>query len=141
MKKFALMLTLLAAFAWAGSVLADGKAQTQKYEVVCLKCMAHNASMGKNGGHGAGHAACAMSCATKGTDLGLMDSKGNLYVPIGTDFQPVKDSFKDKAGQTIEVTGTVVKTKGINYLMVSGSDDKAGKAAPSVEKAKDKDGD
>src|SRR5579859_2581882 len=101
MKRFALMLALLAACAWAGPVLAEGKMMTQKYEVVCLKCMAHNASMGKNGGHGAGHAACAMKCATKGTDLGLMDAKGTLYVPIDADFQPIKDSFKDKAGQTI----------------------------------------
>lgn len=141
MRKFALMLTLFAASAWAGSVLADGKTTTQKYEVVCLKCMAHNASMGKNGGHGAGHAACAMSCATKGTDLGLMDSKGNLYVPIDADFQPIKESFKDKAGQTIEVNGTVVKTKGINYLMVSSTDDKTGNAAPGTAKAKEKDSD
>ncbi len=139
MKKFALMFALFAAFVWAGSALADGKKVSQKYEVVCLKCMAHNASMGKNGGHGAGHSACAMSCATKGTDLGLMDGKGNLYVPIDADFQPMKDSFKDKAGQTIEVTGTVVKTKGINYLMISGAEDKTGNSTPKAEKNKDKD--
>ena len=136
MKKFIFVLALSASFAWTAMVLADGKMKTGKYEVVCLKCMAHNASMGKAGGHGAGHAACAMSCAAKGTDLGLMDEKGNLYVPIDADFHPVRDSFKDKAGQTIEVLGTVVKTKNLHYLMVAGAGDKK---AAGGEKAKDKD--
>lgn len=105
---------------------ADGKAVTQKYEVVCLKCVAHNASMGKDGGHGAGHAACAMKCAMNGTDMGLMDEKGNLYVPIDSGFQPARQSIKDKAGQTIELTGTVIKTKGITYLQLAESGDKEG---------------
>ncbi len=100
---------------------ADGKSVTQKYEVVCLKCMAHNAAMGKEGGHGAGHAACAMKCAANGTDLGLMDSKGNLYAIVNSDFSSARDAIKDKAGQTVELTGTVVKTKGITYLQLADS--------------------
>jgi len=96
MKKFAWGLSLLTLCAWAGPVLADGKMMTAKYEVVCLKCMAHNAAMGKNGGHGAGHAACAMSCSTKGMDLGLMDEKGNLYEAIDAGFQSLRESLKDK---------------------------------------------
>jgi hypothetical protein len=80
--------------------------------------------MGKDGGHGAGHAACAMTCSTKGMDLGLMDGKGNLYVPINADFQTARDSIKDKAGQTVELTGTVIKTKGILYLQLADAGDK-----------------
>ena len=136
-------LFVLMAFALALSagslVLAEGKAVTQKYEVVCLKCMAHNAAMGKNGGHGAGHAACAMSCSTKGMDLGLMDDKGNLYSAVKADFTSARDVLKDKAGQTVELTGTIVKTKGILYLQLAD----AGGSSPSsgAGMKKDKDGD
>jgi hypothetical protein len=106
----------------SGLALAESKAVTQKYEVVCLKCMAHNAAMGKDGGHGADHAACAMKCSMSGTDLGLMDEKGNLYVPINSSFQSARDSIKDKAGETVELTGTVIKTKGILYLQLADTD-------------------
>jgi hypothetical protein len=119
-----MVLAAAGALALSGLVWAGAKPVTQKYEVVCLKCMAHNASMGKDGGHGAGHAACAMTCSTKGMDLGLMDGKGNLYVPINADFQTARDSIKDKAGQTVELTGTVIKTKGILYLQLADAGDK-----------------
>ncbi len=124
MKRLWMVLAAAGALALSGLVWAGAKPVTQKYEVVCLKCMAHNASMGKDGGHGAGHAACAMTCSTKGMDLGLMDGKGNLYVPINADFQTARDSIKDKAGQTVELTGTVIKTKGILYLQLADAGDK-----------------
>lgn len=133
MRKFRWLVMLLGAIGMSGLAYA-GKAVTQKYEVVCMKCVAHNASMGKNGGHGAGHAACAMSCASKGSDLGLMDEKGNLFIPLNADFSPARDVVKDKAGQTVELTGEVVRTKGVNYLKLSGSD------APASDMKKD-DGD
>ena len=124
MKKLKMFLFCWGALSLAAVVFAGGKQVTQKYEVVCMKCMAHNAAMGKKGGHGAGHAACAMSCASKGTDLGLLDAKGNLYEVVNSDFESARDSLKDKAGQTVELTGEVVKTKGVNYLKLadSGSD-------------------
>jgi hypothetical protein len=124
MKRLWIVLAAAGALALSGMVWAGAKPVTQKYEVVCLKCVAHNAAMGKDGGHGAGHAACAMSCSTKGTDLGLMDGKGNLYVPVNADFQTARDSIKDKAGQTIELTGTVIKTKGILYLQLADAEEK-----------------
>lgn len=138
MKRVWMVLAAASALVLAGSVFAGAKSRTQKYEVVCLKCMAHNAAMGKNGGHGAGHATCAMSCATKGTDLGLMDSKGNLYVPIDSGFQSARDAIKDKAGQTIELTGTVIKTKGILYLQLA---DAGGKMEGMKDDMKKGDGD
>jgi hypothetical protein len=125
MRRFLVLFAFALALSVGNLVWAEGKAVTQKYEVVCLKCMAHNAAMGKDGGHGAGHAACAMSCSTKGMDMGLMDSKGNLYSVIKSDFTPARDAIKDKAGQTVELTGTVVKTKGILYLQLADSGDKA----------------
>jgi hypothetical protein len=122
-----------------GLVWADSTTVTQKYEVVCLKCMAHNAAMGKDGGHGAGHAACAMSCSMKGMDLGLMDEKGGLYVPVNSSFQSARDVIKDKAGQTVELTGTVINTKGIQYLQLADPKDNA--SDTDMKKKDDGDGD
>jgi hypothetical protein len=122
MRRFIAVLGFALALSVSGLALAESKAVTQKYEVVCLKCMAHNAAMGKDGGHGAGHAACAMKCSMSGADLGLMDEKGNLYVPINSGFQSARDSIKDKAGETVELTGTVIKTKGILYLQLADTD-------------------
>jgi hypothetical protein len=138
MKKSAFVLAFLALFGWMTAAMAEDKPMTQKYEVVCMKCVAHHMAMGDNGGHGAGHAACAMTCSTKGTDLGLMDAKGNVYVPVDADFKPARDTIKDKAGQTIELTGTVVKTTGITYLKLAapaGTD-----PSPSMDNGKMKDG-
>ena len=137
MKKLKFFVLLIGSLALAGLAFAEGKAITQKYEVVCLKCMAHNAAMGKDGGHGAGHAACAMKCSMNGTDLGLMDSKGNLYSVVNADFTSARDVIKDKAGQTLELTGTIVKTKGINYLQLAGSMDKDGMSMPKGDGDKD----
>ena len=67
-----------------------------------------------------------MKCSMNGTDLGLMDSKGNLYSVVKPDFSNARDSIKDKAGQTIELTGTVIKTKGITYLQLADSPEKDG---------------
>jgi hypothetical protein len=114
----------------SGAVWADGKQVTQKYEIVCMKCIAKHAALGDNGGKGAGHAACATKCAMGGTDLGLMDTKGNLYQVVDSDFKPARAIIVDKAGQTVELTGEIVKTKGVNYLKL---------ATPSVDKGMDKD--
>ena len=137
MRKLGFVALFIGSLALAGWAFAEGKAVTQKYEVVCLKCMAHNAAMGKDGGHGAGHAACAMKCSMNGTDLGLMDSKGNLYSVVNPDFTNARDTIKDKAGQTVELTGTVIKTKGINYLQLAGSTDKDGAAMQKGDGDKD----
>ncbi len=138
MKSFRLFAAILGCLALsAGMVFAADSTITQKYEVVCLKCVAHNAAMGKDGGHGAGHGACAMSCSMKGTDLGLMDDHGNLYVPINSSFKSARNVIKDKAGETIELTGTVIKTKGITYLQLADSE----KSADSQSSKKNKDGD
>jgi hypothetical protein len=137
MKRIMTMWFFAVALSVGSLVWADGKTVTQKYEVVCLKCMAHNAAMGKDGGHGAGHAACAMSCSMKGMDLGLMDEKGGLYVPVNDSFQSARNVIKDKAGQTVELTGTVINTNGIQYLQLSDTDNKA----MDMKKKDDGDGD
>lgn len=137
MKQFRFTALLIGSLALAGLAFAGGKTVTQKYEVVCLKCVAHNAAMGKDGGHGAGHAACAMKCAMNGTDLGVMDSKGNLYSVINADFSSGREAIKDKAGQMVELTGFIVKTKGINYLQLAAPMDKDGMGMSKSDGDKD----
>ena len=131
MKRSSVFATVLSLFLVAGSVF--GGDTTKKYEVVCMKCLAHHAALGDGGGHGEKHAACAMKCSMKGMDLGFMDSNGNVYLPVNSDFNSARDAIKDKAGQTIELTGTIIKTKGVNYLQLA--DSKANSsAAPSTDK-------
>lgn len=146
MRMFKHLLWVLGIFGLAVSAFAGGKTVTQKYEVVCMKCVAHSASMGKDGGHGAGHAACAMKCAMNGTNMGLIDEKGNLYIPIDSNFKSASGMVKDKAGQTVELTGTIIKTKGVMYLQLAASDDKMdmnkdGKMDKTNTKTDDGDGD
>jgi hypothetical protein len=117
-KKSFLALVAAAFLSMTGLVLADGTAMTQKYEVVCLKCMAHHTQMGDGGGHGEKHAKCAMKCSKDGADLGLMDKDGNLFIPIDSDFKSARKAIKKSAGETIELSGVVIKTKGINYLQL-----------------------
>ncbi len=138
MRKLFLLLAVFSALVLSRGAFAGDAVVTQKYEVVCMKCMAHHAAMGDDGGHGDKHAACAMSCSMKGTDLGLLDSKGNLYTPVKADFSTARDVIAGKAGETIELTGTIAKTKGVNYLVLPENSSKDGNSAKSDEK-KDKD--
>jgi hypothetical protein len=117
-RKSFLALMSAAFLAVSGLALADGTAMTQKYEVVCLKCMAHHTAMGDGGGHGEKHAKCAMKCSKDGADLGLMDKDGNLFIPIDSDFKSARKAIKKNAGETVELSGMVIKTKGINYLQL-----------------------
>jgi hypothetical protein len=117
-KKSFLALVAGTFMALSGMAWAEGTAVTQKYEVVCLKCMAHHAAMGDGGGHGEQHAKCAMKCSKDGTDLGLMDKDGNLFIPVDADFKSARKAIKKSAGQTIELSGMLIKTKGINYLQL-----------------------
>ena len=128
MKKLGLFALLAGILSLAGLLFAGESVTKQKYEVVCMKCMAHHSVMGDKGGHGEKHAACAMKCSVSGTDLGLMDEKGNLYMPIDSNFQSARDAIKDKAGQTVELSGTIIKTKGVNYLQLADSTDKGSEA-------------
>lgn len=129
MKKILTLLVMGFIVATSGA-WANGKAVTKKYEVVCMKCIAKHAALGDNGGKGSGHSACAMKCAMGGTDLGLMDKNGNLYQVVDNDFKPARAAIADKAGQTIELTGEIVKTKGVNFLKLT---------TPEVDKGMDKD--
>src|SRR5437773_346822 len=71
----------------ASAALAQPKGPkiTVKGEVVDLWCYL------EGGDHGAKHKACSTACAKAGNPIGILDSKGNLYVAMGIkDHQPAK---------------------------------------------------
>src|SRR5947199_5946478 len=95
----ALILTIAAAFAQP-----KGPKITVKGEVVDLWCYL------EGGDHGAKHKACSTACAKAGNPIGILDSKGNLYVAMGIkDHQPAKDVLINKMNETGIVSGTLVK--------------------------------
>jgi signal transduction histidine kinase len=90
-----------------------GTETTVKGEVVDLWCYL------EGGDHGANHKACAISCAKAGNPIGIVDSKGNVYVAMGIkDHQPGREVLIDKMAQTVTVKGTLVKKGGTQVIYV-----------------------
>ena len=90
-----------------------GLAMTVKGEVVDLWCYL------EGGDHGPAHKECSTACAKAGNPIGLVDSKGNIYVTAGMqDHQPARDLLIDKMNQQVTVMGTLVKKGGTQMLYV-----------------------
>jgi hypothetical protein len=121
----AMALTLAAAQVWAGDKM-DGKdmkdmkdmkmmksdmVKAKKYEVVDLSCYV------TKGAHGPDHKACAIKCINGGAELGLLHD-GDLFIPVDKDFHSVRDKFKSKAGEMVEVKGKTMSKGGVNFLVV-----------------------
>ncbi|HVM33475.1 MAG TPA: hypothetical protein VMU88_10100 [bacterium] len=91
---------------------AVSSAFAASYEVVCAKCYV------TKGEHGASHMACGAKCVAGGGELALL--KGTkLYVPVDDGFNSLRDQFKDKVGQTVQLDGKVENKGGVNYLVVA----------------------
>jgi len=90
-----------------------GPSLTVTGEVVDLWCYL------EGGDHGPSHKECSTACAKAGNPIGLVDSKGNIYVTAGIqDHQPARDVLIDKMNQQVTVTGTLVKKGGTQMLYV-----------------------
>ncbi|TLY31699.1 MAG: hypothetical protein E6K56_04460 [Ignavibacteria bacterium] len=93
---------------------SKSKEKTVKGEVVDVWCYLDD------GSHGAGHKACATTCAKAGNPIGILDAKGNLYVAMGSnDHQPGRELLIDKMSETVTVTGKLVKKGGTQVLYIS----------------------
>ncbi len=91
-----------------------GEKVTVKGEVVDLWCYL------EGGDHGAEHKECAVACAKAGNPIGIVDTKGNLYVAMGIkDHQPGREVLMDKMAQQVTVTGTLVKKGGTQVIYVT----------------------
>jgi hypothetical protein len=90
-----------------------GPSLTVTGEVVDLWCYL------EGGDHGPSHKECSTACAKSGNPIGLVDSKGNIYVTAGMqEHQPARDVLIDKMNQQVTVTGTLVKKGGTQMLYV-----------------------
>lgn len=90
-----------------------GPTMTVKGEVVDLWCYL------EGGDHGPSHKECSTACAKAGNPIGLVDSKGNIYVTAGMqDHQPARDLLIDKMNEQVTVTGTLIKKGGTQMLYV-----------------------
>ena len=96
-----------------GDAQPKGTEVTVTGEVVDLWCYL------EGGDRGAAHRECATTCAKAGNPIGILDTKGNLYVTAGMqDHQPGRDVLIDKMSQNVSATGTLVKKGGVQMLFV-----------------------
>ncbi len=103
----------LALFVTYGHAQPKGERVTIAGEVVDLWCYL------EGGDRGAAHRECAMTCAKAGNPIGILDTKGNLYVTAGMkDHQPGREVLIDKMSQNVSATGTLVKKGGVQMLYV-----------------------
>ena len=104
---------MLALFVANGHAQPKGTKVTVTGEVVDLWCYL------EGGDHGPSHKECSTACAKAGNPIGILDTKGNLYVTAGMqDHQPGRDVLIDKMSQNVTATGTLVKKGGVQMLYV-----------------------
>jgi hypothetical protein len=102
-----------AAFVAALAMPAFAADMTVKGEVVDIAC----ATDKKDAGKGAGHAACAMSCAKGGQPVGLLTADA-IYTLTG-DYAANKNAkLLDFVAKTVTVTGAVTEKDGVKSINV-----------------------
>jgi hypothetical protein len=104
---------MLALFVTNGQAQPKGTKVRVTGEVVDLWCYL------EGGDRGAAKRECATACAKAGNPIGILDTKGNLYVTAGMqDHQPGREVLIDKMSQNVSATGTLVKKGGVQMLYV-----------------------
>ncbi len=114
MLRISAMLTALLLAASAALGQPKGPRVTVKGEVVDLWCYF------EGGDRGPKHKECGTTCAKAGNPIGIVDSKGNVYVAMGMeDHQAGQAVLLDRMADTVTVTGTLVKKGGTQLLYVT----------------------
>src|SRR5215510_7655029 len=73
----------------------------------------------EGGDRGAAKKACATACAKGGNPIGILDTKGNLYVAAGLkDHEPAQALLLDRLSSDVTATGTLVRKGGVQMLYV-----------------------
>jgi|RhiMetdeSRZDD1v2_1073273.scaffolds.fasta_scaffold100309_3 hypothetical protein len=114
-RKTTIVMVIATAIAGAGLLSAQPKGQraTIKGEVVDLWCYL------EGGDRGPAKKDCATACARSGNPIGLLDAKGNLYLAAGLkDHEPAQAMLLGKMSEEVTVTGTLVKTGGLQMIYV-----------------------
>src|SRR5262245_13065435 len=90
-----------------------GERITVSGEVVDMWCYL------EGGDRGAAKKACATACAKGGNPIGILDTKGNLYVAAGLkDNQSAHTLLVNRMSDDVSVTGIVVKKGGVQMIYI-----------------------
>jgi len=82
-------------------------------EVVDLWCFVDH------GAHGATHKACGVACAQGGNPIGIVDSKGKIYLIMNSEKHGgSRDNLIEHMADTVTATGKVVSKGGLQVLYV-----------------------
>src|SRR5437588_2617134 len=104
-------ITLLVVATSALNAQPKGERATIKGEVVDLWCYL------EGGDRGPAKKECATACAKAGNPIGVLDGTGNLYVAAGLkDHQPAQSILLSKMSEQVAVTGTLVKSGGVQMI-------------------------
>jgi len=112
MKKllFSALTVLVMAFAHEGH--EHGKPVTVTGEVVDTGCyVSHD-------GKGAGHAACAETCAKNGIPLAILDDAGKLYLPLGLDHKNPNTRLMPFVAKRVKITGSEFDKGGLASIAI-----------------------
>lgn len=112
MKKFALLLSLIATGTFSGLLnAAEEKTEaTVKGEVLDLACYVDHGASGEK--HGA---KCGKTCISSGLPVGIKTSDGKVYVVIGN-HKPLNSELADYAGKVVTLKGNPISRDGVNLL-------------------------
>ena len=90
-----------------------GERVTVKGEVVDMWCYL------EGGDRGPAKRDCATACAKAGNPIGIVDTKGNLFVAGGLkDHQPAQALLIGKMNSDVTVSGTLVKKGGVQMIYI-----------------------
>ncbi len=99
----------------AHGAMAMGASKTVSGEIVDLSCY-----LGR-GAKGAAHKECAGTCIANGGPMGLLTSKGMLYVlTMNHENADAFNSAKKHAGDQVKITGPVTMKNATRALEVNG---------------------
>lgn len=106
----ALTIAVVMAFAHEGH--EHGKPVTVTGEVVDTGCyVSHD-------GKGAGHAACAETCAKNGIPLAILDDAGKLYLPLGLDHKNPNTRLMPFVAKRVKITGSEFDKGGLASIAI-----------------------
>jgi hypothetical protein len=101
------------AFVMALAMPAFAADVTIKGEVVDIACALEK----KDAGHGEAHAACAMSCAKRGQQVGILTADA-IYTVTGDYVADKNAKLLDFVARRVSVTGEVVEKDGVKSINV-----------------------
>jgi hypothetical protein len=113
MTVFTLAAALMVLAPQRAAMQPKGEHVTVTGEVVDMWCYL------EGGDRGPAKKQCATMCAKGGNPIGLLDTKGNLYLTASLkDHQPSQALLVDKMSENVTVTGTLVKKGGVQMIYI-----------------------